>query len=257
MTYKNFNSNYWDNIAVSMSSHFRDQTIAYYHRYEYINLLKKWGGNIRIKNILVTDLFNDAFRQDEFLSWLSKVNKKVIGIDISGVIVTRARQYNPNLKYYIVCDVRRLPFKIHFFDLIISPSTLDHFSRKDLCKSLIELNSILSRDGTLIVTLHNKHNLFLYFILMKYFKSVPFPIECYSIKEIKELLISNGFRIADSASIVHLLFPRTFLIILTRLKKNKVIYNFVREHIIFLSKMGRLVTKYFTGKFIAVKAHKV
>lgn len=254
---KNLDAQFWNNIAVSFSSHFRNEIVSSCHRYEYLNLLKRWGGEVENKKILVTDLFNDAFQRDEFLSWLTEVNKNVVGIDISEVILTRARQCNKNLKYCVVCDVRRLPFKETSFNLIIAPSTLDHFSRLDLEKSLIEIRKTLAFKGSLIVTLHNKLNIFLYFILSRYFKKMPFPMECYSAGEIKKLLISKGFNIINSTAIVHLLFPGTLIRFISLTQNNKLISNFIREHIHSFNRLGILPTKYLTGKLIAIEAVKL
>ena len=60
------------------------------------------------------------------------------------------------------------------FSLIISTSTLDHFPEIDV--ALKELYRVLKPKGVIILTLHNKTNLPVYFMykLMKLFRRYPF-----------------------------------------------------------------------------------
>ena len=98
--------------------------------------------------LLKTDLFEEAIGPDSFLADLTDMGRAV-GVDISGVIVAQARQRFPGSPVsYITADVRHLPFIDGAFSLILSPSTLDHFTDPaDLGHSLNELRRILEPGG--------------------------------------------------------------------------------------------------------------
>lgn len=62
---------------------------------------------------------------------------------------------------YLVGATRRLPFAADSFDLILSPSTLDHFpDSDDLGVSLKEIAWVFAPAGRLIITLDNPQNIF-------------------------------------------------------------------------------------------------
>ena len=100
-------------------------------------------------------------------------------MDVS--ISTAKRAYNRfrNLGLNAVnCDLRQQPFSTAAFDLVISPSSLDHFeTRQDFVVALRELTRLVKPGGILVITLDNPSNP-LYHILRWASKNrlAPFPL---------------------------------------------------------------------------------
>jgi len=72
---------------------------------------------------------------------------RVVGIDVSEAML-RGAGGNPGLRR-VGADVRRLPFGDAVFDLVLSNSTLDHFSSlHELDLALRELSSVLGQKAS-------------------------------------------------------------------------------------------------------------
>lgn len=147
----------WDQVARSWPSRgYDNEILAEYKRKTYFNLLMRWTDVANSQSILKTDLFEEAFGQEQFLSDIARVNKRLVGIDLSNEVVDRARKqakgYGLEENRFICCDIRQLPFRNNSFHLIISNSTLDHFpSENDIVVALKELRRVLRVGGTLIL----------------------------------------------------------------------------------------------------------
>lgn len=113
--------------------------------------------------ILKTDLFAEAFNEEEFLS-AQRWTERLVGIDISQRVVLRAKRRfiagGFPLYDYVVCDVNYLPFRQAAYDGVISDSTLDHLpSSHAIVSAIAELGRVLSPGGRLLLTMDNPHNL--------------------------------------------------------------------------------------------------
>jgi len=226
---------------------------------EYIKLLSRLEVKV-FENILKTDLFEEAYGKDELLNWLCSKCNKFVGIDFSCEIIRKAKliknKYN-NL-YYLLADVRRLPFKNDIFDLVISPSTLDHFSEIDL--AIKEIYRVMKPNGLLIIVLHNKFNLpFILALDFQYALGLFLQKNFYySFKDIVKILETNGFLIKYKTTIVHIPFLfSTISNCLERLNSkclrniNLFCINLIRKY-----SMYNTILHYLTGWFIAVIAQK-
>jgi ubiquinone/menaquinone biosynthesis C-methylase UbiE len=106
---------------------------------------------------LKTDLFEEAFGEGLYPS-MTRTTKEVIGMDCSLEIVGMANEHHGDI-IALAGDVRNLPFGNNAFDIIVSNSTLDHFStRTELIDSIRELARVLKPGGYLIITLDNPGN---------------------------------------------------------------------------------------------------
>lgn len=135
--------------------------LADHKRRVYTDLLNAWSGGARPLRALKTDMFAEAFNDEEFVSGLAW-SHQMVGIDISCSILQRARERlrTDELHGYVTCDVTRLPFRDGSFDLVVSDSTLDHFpTTSEIHASLEELARVLSPGGRLIVSIDNPANL--------------------------------------------------------------------------------------------------
>lgn len=261
------NSNYWNKISKkSPGGQKYDDLLAKHYCESHKSLIDNW---IKFSNnplILKTDLFAEAMCPSRSFLWdiLGK-DDLVVGMDISGDICSRARatseSVNPgsSLKTF-TCDLRKLPFANHSFDIIISDSTLDHYKTKaDIGIALDELVRTLKPGGTIFITMDNPNNwsevIFRIWILLRL---SPFYIgKTYSINELKFALQKRGLCVLDDNTLIH--NPRLI---------TKIIISLV--HRVFPGKYriwtGRLFkyfdswadkpSKYLTAQFIAVKAIK-
>lgn len=194
-------SEYWDQIARQRADrHYRYESVAKHVSSITLGLLARWGDAKNSKRIMKTDLFEEAFRSRQLMFDVARVNSNVVGIDVSREITyrakTRSRQYGADLGDYVCCDVRQLPFSTDSIDLVISTSTLDHFSEEeDILVALRELSRVLRPGGTLTLTMDNKSNLT--YPLIRLWMALGltsfFIGKTYSISELKSRLKSSGF----------------------------------------------------------------
>ena len=201
---------------VSKCSHF-DELLAEQYRRVHLNLLNRWGGIDGAWRILKTDLFAEAVQPYRAFFWdLLKANTSVVGIDISPSLTSGARSEeaarSPGASAeYASCDVRHLPFASNSFDLIVSDSTLDHFSdEEDIMTALLELSRVLKPGGNLVITMDNKGNITEpLFRLWIYLGLSDFYIgKTYSNRELREALTAAGLSVVDTTAIIH--NPRFF-----------------------------------------------
>jgi SAM-dependent methyltransferase len=207
-----YDSAYWDDVAQQMidGPHYLDDAVGRQKRYAHLHLLQRWLNGHSGEIALKTDLFEEAFGPDDLLSEVPVNHTLVIGMDVSPMIVARARdeqaQKGGQGTCYLACDVRNMPLKSGSLDLILSTSTLDHFSsRQHIKDSLDELARSLSTDGLLIVTLDNGSNIF--YPLLRLLSRVglgPYHIgSTLSIKALISNLESAGLEVTDTAAIIH------------------------------------------------------
>ena len=252
-------SKFWDNISRRTSVHYRNKYVADYHKYENEELFNEWCSQVRHKRILITDVFNEAFDREELSGIFRAPDADIIGMDISSFIVNKFHTAYP-LKKKLVCDIRSLPFKDDKFDIIISPSTLDHFPQSDLEMSLGEIRRVLKKEGILILSVHNKFNVFLHFYIIKMTQKYPFPMTVYSKNQLIKILNKNKFHISECTATMHILFPALFPFILFYIDKfgtHKFRNLLFKKIFNYFTKLRRKRTKYLTGKFITVKAMKI
>ncbi len=198
------------------SKYYINDKLAKYKNEEYIRLLSRLEYRFSDK-VLKTDLYEEAHGKDEILLWIFDRCRYFLGIDISYDITNKARsalKYNrkycfANSVQYIASDVRSIPFRDSIFDIVISPSTLDHFSEIEMAIS--EIYRVLKPGGNLIIAINNKFNPL--FILGSWLSHIlgliSFKNFYYSPKKIERILKTQNFFIKNKIPIVHIpfLFP--------------------------------------------------
>jgi SAM-dependent methyltransferase/ribosomal protein S18 acetylase RimI-like enzyme len=200
--------NLWERSLdrLESSDHYLDAFLGNIKRNAYLSLVERWGGVPENGRVLKTDLFEEAVGPDAFLLDLSR-SKMLLGMDVSSAAPSRARQRDTGRKArYIRADARAVPLATGSVDLIISPSTLDHFrDPRDLGESLRELRRVLSCDGRLIITLDNRQNVFDPLLrLASRVGMVPFFMgRSYTAKELSRELERAGFSVVETTAIVH------------------------------------------------------
>jgi hypothetical protein len=132
-------------------------------------------------------------------------------MDVSKRILAEASRTTPGVRLGCVTDVRRLSFQPGSFDLVFSPSTLDHFGDEDdLVAGLRELRGVLRAGGRLLVTLDNPANPLLaarrivHRVLGPVGGLIPFPMgRTLSRRRLVAALGQAGFEVLRSGTLVH------------------------------------------------------
>lgn len=228
--HKQYGRKYWNNVCSKINKHHYRGNMHEYKKFSYIKGLSELIDERKVKNVLITDLFDEAYDCNGLFHRYQNMGKKTIGIDVSDIIIKRIkRRYSKaDVK---CCDVRKLPFKDNHFDLIVSPSTLDHFPKKYLFDSLKEMKRVLKKNGKLIVTLNNKKNIWLTFPLLNLLKINPYNYYTYSVSEVKKML-PNKLNVKKTRPICHLPFPLItshFMNFLNKFKIKKHIYEHIEK----------------------------
>src|SRR5437773_10850913 len=115
---------FWDSLAAGLREPQFQRQIALHKRRENLDLISAWAPR-RVRVVLKTDLFEEAFGGDALVDVLADTYPVVIGMDISKVVVEAASGRIP-CAGHVVSDACHLPFKTASFDLVVSISTLDH-----------------------------------------------------------------------------------------------------------------------------------
>ncbi|WP_461394816.1 methyltransferase domain-containing protein [Deferrisoma sp.] len=148
---------HWDAVAEEWAAN-RPDSLWREHSDELLRLLlERWWPGTPVERALKTDLFDEAFGRG-IHEFLSERCRAWVGVDLSCRVVKLAREAHPGCSG-VPADVRRLPFADETFDVVVSPSTLDHLETpEEICAGLAEINRVLRPGGTLIITLDNPYN---------------------------------------------------------------------------------------------------
>jgi SAM-dependent methyltransferase len=255
----------WERTArVWSAKGFSLELMGEHRRKTHLELVARWADVSSTQRILKTDLFEEAFGADQILFDLGRVSSNVIGMDISRKIARRAKRagkkYGIEGDEYLCCDVRHLPLRDNSIDLVVSTSTLDHFSEEaDIVTSLKELYRVISVGGTLIITMDNKDKLGEPLRrLWVWLGLAPFFIgKTYSVKELESALKGVGFRVEAATAIIHqpMFFLKLFVRCLLGLSARRFA-PLIRKLLASQDNLENEKTKYLTGLYIAVKAVK-
>jgi len=254
---------YWDEVAKTWQ---RANTESLWRSYsDSVNteLFSRWLPNVRLENLLKTDLFDESLG-DGLYPLLSSRAKNLFGIDLSQITVQAAKWRHPCLKA-IAADVRSLPFATGMFDFIVSNSTLDHFqSQKEIVDSLRELHRALRAGGQLLLTLDNLANpviavrSFLPFPLLNRLNIVPYYVgPTFGPRRLCRYLQETGFEVHEVEALMH--FPRLISVHMTR-KLERRLDKYAKTRLVSLlmgfERLAKWPTRFLTGYFIAVRAIK-
>jgi len=234
-----------------------DPIFGKYKSEQFIAVVTRWGLPLNKKKILKTDLREEAFGDDEVLFSLPVVGCEIYGIDISSTVVKAAAQKGPfpSLKF-ITADVCKLPFPDEYFDIILSNSTLDHFTaHEDFITALSELKRVLKPSGRLIITLNNKHNIN-FRILLKLeslLQLKDYPVQFFSMNDVRHACKEVGLAIEHVDSIIHIISPfNSIALCVRRIVPKHIADRIARMCVAFASVLGKSRwTKLFTGWFLA------
>jgi len=252
---------YWNSVAerVLKRDRYHDPFLGRLKRRAHLSLISRWANAPAANSrTLKTDLFEEADGTDALVPCLFRRGTRVVGIDISSKIAASANTQLKDQASIIAADARSLPFGSGSFDLVVSPSTLDHFrDPRDLELSLREIQRVLRRDGRLIITLDNRQNLFDPLLrLASTLGLVPYYLgQSYSMDELKRALNRSGFDVLEVTGILHSLrlTAVTSTAIASRLKSRRLI-RLVHRVLLRAQQLERTRWRYLTASFVCALA---
>lgn len=227
------------------------------------SLLQDWIPQRHMARILKTDAFDEAVGEGLF-PFLRERGEEVHGVDIAPEAVREAAKRYPDF-YVRCCDVRSLPYGDNSFDLIVSNSTLDHFtSELNIDKSLQELTRVLKSGGELVISLDNLQNpiiairSILPFGLLKKMRLVPYFVGVtFGRRRLVAALQRAGLTVLETKATLHC--PRFLAIPLAAILNNRLESISQQRFLNFLAwfeALAKLPTRFFTGHFVAARAVK-
>ena len=254
---------YWDSVGSTWWK-LDDQTLWRHHS-DAVNLalLERWLPKVRVQSLMKTDVFDEAFGAGLYPMLAPKADR-IVHMDISISTLERARMRYPELQA-IKADVRCLPYANGAFDIVVSNSTLDHFTSRDqIVTSLRELNRALAPNGRLLLTMDNLANPAVWlrnalpFTWLNRLGVLPYYVGATcGPRRLKRYLKQAGFDIIETTAILHC--PRVVAVALARYLNRRLNKETQRRFLGFISAFERLErwpTRYLTGYFVAVLAAK-
>jgi SAM-dependent methyltransferase len=214
-----------------------------------------------VRSVLKTDLFDEAISEGLYATLQSRA-AAVHGIDISQTTVQGAQRRHPGLEAH-VSDIKSLPFADAAFDMVVSLSTLDHFSeREEIEISLREIRRVTAPGGRLLLTLDNPMNpkialrgavpewMLLRTGLVPYHCGVTLPRD-----KLVDAVQRAGFRVIEVTAIVHC--PRVLAVrlaaLITALSSPRLERGLLKV-LPWFERLERWPTRWRTGHFTAILA---
>lgn len=197
---------YWDQVADSAGGYYLLPALARYKTMQYLSLLKRWGLGEKGR-VLYTDLYEAALGDPGFFGDPGST-PEIFGMDISPGICRKSKTRSGDDKIRIICsDGRLLACRDETFDLIVSPSTFDHFPEID--EALKECRRVLKPGGRLVLALNSGSNPFFKpgVRLAEHFKKNEYQTDYfYRAGQIRSLVDNAGFVVGRQTGIMHIPF---------------------------------------------------
>lgn len=129
-------------------------------------LLDRWLPKDKGLKLLKFDLYNEATGTEGFGEWFIGKGYDYYGVDISKEVVRLAKKKfkeKTDVRNFKVGDIRDLPFKDNFFDILISLGTIEHI--RENAQAVEEAFRVLKPGGIFISGVNNKFDLWLSYIV--------------------------------------------------------------------------------------------
>ena len=226
-------------------------------------LFARWLGNRFASRLLKTDIFEEASSQGLY-PLLADHAKLLFAADVSMPLIRAALIRCPSLRL-VQCDIRAPAFLAETFDIIVSTSTLDHFSTATQLRTALNgLASLLAPGGELLITLDNLSN-----PVIAVRNAIPHKwrtrlgLTPYYVgatcgpAQLRKYLTEARLKVVELTAVVH--FPRWPAICVARILER---YCSPRASERLLAVMQRFEVlspapiRYLTGNFIAARALK-
>jgi SAM-dependent methyltransferase len=167
-----------------------------------------WLGPVGPIRVLKTDAFDEACGFAPFGA--AAAGARVVYMDVSPRILAAARDGGA-APLACATDARRLAFRPGVFELVFSPSTLDHFDDpEEIARAVAELSAALRPGGRLLVTLDNLANPILRLRAAVHRRTgsvgglIPFAMGCtLSRRALTDVVTDAGLQVLESGYLLH------------------------------------------------------
>ena len=211
---------YWRGVRESWRARQREELWRSFNDRLISRLIDRWFEGAPRQAILKTDLFEESC-SDGLHGVLSRCGSRLVAIDLASAIVLDAKRRHPLIEA-AVADVRFIPFDDETFDLIVSPSTLDHFDDLDeMRRALAEMVRVLRPTGELMITLDNLDNPVLRLRSwlpsrwLRALRLVPYHVgQSCGRRRLRQLLVEVGLEVREMTAVLHV--PRLPAVVAAR-----------------------------------------
>ena len=240
----------WDNVIQFNPHHDISSTITDEYWVSAITkLLDQWLPKKRKGlKLLKYDLYNEATGTAQLTEWLLKQGFEVYAVDISKEVVKRAKEnFKDRInvrKQFKIGDIRNLPFKDNFFDVVWSFGTIEHIRENQL--SVSEAYRVLKPKGKFITGINNRLDLWGSYFVNEFTNKIYKHITSYEPSFFpwsqREWLIQAGFENIHTSGMVMLPHLLRYIDLFVEWKLNffpiKFLWNnLVIRPAIFISKI--------------------
>jgi SAM-dependent methyltransferase len=246
----------WDEAALRWPE---NRPVLWRRQSDAVNrgVLRRWLAG-PLAAVLKTDLFDEMAAEGLYPELAARA-RRVVAVDVSPVVVQRARGRYPHLEA-TVADVRELPFEDGAFDAVVSNSTLDHLGGpEEVATALTEIHRVLRPGGLVVVTLDNALcpaialRRTLPAGLARRLRRVPFDSGwACGPQRLRRLLTQAGFDVRDTTALLHA--PRAVVARLDGLDDGRD--GRLWRAILGCERLGRWPSRYMTGHFVGVLAER-
>jgi ubiquinone/menaquinone biosynthesis C-methylase UbiE len=139
----------------------------------------------------------------EFTKRIAKKCLKVYGVDVSEIVIKKAKKNSPKNCIFRQGDLENLNFSNQFFDKIISIETIEHVLHPT--KVLKEFNRLLKKEGKLVICIPTINTSIIskiqIFLKISKFISISEHLHEWSYSEFKKYVEKRGFVFLDSKGV--------------------------------------------------------
>lgn len=194
---------FWDDVGEHFPSLKGAPSTRYYFECERA-LHEKFFPDLRGRLLLKTDLWDEA-KNSEILRWAGEQGARPVGVDIALPTVRAARTaMDGRDPWFVLGDVRALPFQANSVDLVYSMGTIEHFP--EYAVAVREIFRVLRPRGRAIIGVPNKLDPFLRPLLVSMLHRLgryPYGMEvAFTPGALRRLLTAAGFRVSATSGIL-------------------------------------------------------
>jgi SAM-dependent methyltransferase len=239
-------------------SWYLDPVVARQKAAAFLALVDRWRDTRSRGATLKTDLFEEANGDDALAPHLA--GRPLVGLDLDLRTAMRARRrFGGSTLSVFVTDLRALALRDGAVDLVVSPSTLDHFARgEDLDTALRELHRVLRPGGVAVVILDNPANPLYHVLRLVAPLASPFSLgHTRGRRRLAATLERLGFEVLGHDYAIH--NPRgvlTLMNLLLRAVLRRWADRPIRGLLRAFALLDRLPTRSMTACFVAVGARR-
>jgi SAM-dependent methyltransferase len=241
-------------------SWYLDPVVARQKADTFLGLVQRWRDPVADgATTLKTDLFEEANGEDALVPRLEP-RRLLLGLDLDLRTARRAqRRFASTGLAVVVSDLRRLGLRDGAVDLVVSPSTLDHFAtRAELETALGEIHRVLRPGGRAVVILDNPLNPLYHALRLAAPLIAPFTLgRTLGRRRLCATLDRLGFELLGHDYAIH--NPRGVLTLLNLLLRKSLGRSSelpIRALVRLFALLDHLPTRALTSCFLAVGARR-